>query len=280
MQFNYNFDTMNYSAYDYMFHVPLDLYVPTHTILSNPSKSLKKQILTKRVLYITYGQNCCVESLKRACDAFLTYYKTYPSQATCLALNQTSIPQSYIHTHQTHFSSSKGAGYWLWKPYLIHKYLHDSNLMREGDYLFYMDAGAYLTGPINPLMVFLEKTNTNPLTFGVGLDQFRYCKRDAFIRQKCDTPLCHSAMQVNAAFSLWRNDALSRKIASEWLTDSEDYHSISDEPNIEKLDNLPGFTDHRHDQALITNVLTRGNYSRDTTNGPALFMIHHDRNKS
>jgi hypothetical protein len=87
-------------------------------------------------------------------------------------------------------------------------------------------------------------------------------------------------MQVNAAFSIWRKGPTSRRLAEAWLRDSTDFHTISDDPNVDGLPNLPGFRSHRHDQATLTNVLTRDHFPRDVTNGPATFMIIHDRNKS
>jgi hypothetical protein len=117
------------------------------------------------------------------------------------------------------------------------------------------------------------------LTFGVGLTQAHFCKRDAFVRQKCDSRRCHDAMQVNAALFLWKKGPFSRMVADAWLRDSLDYQSISDNDNIEGMPNLPGFKSHRHDQALLTHVLTREKWPRDVENGPATFMIVHDRSK-
>jgi hypothetical protein len=61
-------------------------------------------------------------------------------------------------------------------------------------HIMYADAGSYLsnlTGPIEPLLVLLERQNDtlkDVLTFGVGLPQSQFCKRDAFVRQRFDTP--------------------------------------------------------------------------------------------
>jgi len=240
-------------------------------------------ILSKNIHYITFGQNCCAESKHRACKSFFDVHaELYRSgKLTCVAADFDHIDPAFKTKHSKILENSRGAGYFLWKPYLINKTLHDPSI-RETDYIMYMDAGAYLSGPIQPLLVLLERSqpSTQTLTFGVGLTQSDYCKRDAFIRQRCDTPSCHDAMQVNAAFSIWKKGPSSRRLAHAWLSDSTDYHTISDEPNVDNLPNLPGFKSHRHDQSTLTNVLTRDNYPRDTTNGPATFMIVHDRNKA
>ena len=148
----------------------------------------------------------------------------------------------------------------------------------------YADAGSYLsnlTGPIEPLLVLLERQNdtlNGVLTFGVGLPQSQFCKRDTFVRQRSDTPACHDAMQVNGAFSVWRKNFHSLRVVDAWLRDCMDHQSLSDSPSSSP--ELPAFRKHRHDQAILTNVLTREGWGRDVTNGPATFMIKHDRNKA
>ena len=108
----------------------------------------------------------------------------------------------FRHQNAMSLQTQRGGGLWLWKPYLINKTLHS---LLDGDYVMYADAGSYLTGPMEPLLVLLERQNdtlNGVLTFGVGLPQSQFCKHDAFVRQLCDTPVCHDAMQVNGAFSV------------------------------------------------------------------------------
>jgi hypothetical protein len=98
--------------------------------------------------------------------------------------------------------------------------------LSDGDYLIYVDAGAYLTGPIHPVLVLLENLDRNlsgVLTFGVGLDQRAYCKRDAFVRQRCDVPACHDKMQVNGALSVWRRGEHALRVTEAWLRECQDF---------------------------------------------------------
>lgn len=55
-----------------------------------------------------------------------------------------SIDPEFYTKHKDTFSVKRGAGLWLWKPYIIMKTLE---LMGDGDYLFYCDAGAFLIKP-------------------------------------------------------------------------------------------------------------------------------------
>src|SRR5437762_81793 len=48
----------------------------------------------------------------------------------------------------------KGAGYWIWKPYIILKTLENT---KEGDYIFYCDAGSHFVNSIDHLIKQMEQ---------------------------------------------------------------------------------------------------------------------------
>jgi hypothetical protein len=83
-------------------------------------------------------------------------------------------------------------------------------------------------------------------------------------------------MPVNGVFSVSRKNFHSLRVVDVWLRDCMDHQSLSDSPSASP--ELPSFRKHRHDQAILTNVLTREGWGRDVTNGSATFMIKHDRN--
>ena len=103
-----------------------------------------------------------------------------------------------------------------------------------------------------------------------------------FHNQGCDSEECHNAFQVDASCSFWRKGTHSLKVANAWLKDSLDYASISDAPNIEGKPNIDGFEDHRHDQAILTNVLVLENwaYQNDKDFRQVMATYIHDRNRS
>jgi hypothetical protein len=222
-------------------------------------------------LYLTFGHRCCNMSKARACSA--ARHHGYD----CQSHDMSSLDPSFRRRHAKTLETPRGGGLWLWKPYLINKTLHEHH-DSEDFLLIYADAGIYLNAPVTQdIISLLDNETLGALTFGVGLPQYQYCKRDAFVRQRCDTDECHNAMQVNGAFSLWR--PRGRKLAHAWLSDCLDHAALSDDPST--LDHeLPGFVTHRHDQALLTNVLTRDNWPRDTTHGHYTHMFVHDRDKS
>ena len=53
-------------------------------------------------------------------------------------------------------SRPRGAGYWIWKPYII---LETFKNLKDGDIVLYSDAGLSVIGNLNPLF---EIADTNP----------------------------------------------------------------------------------------------------------------------
>lgn len=51
------------------------------------------------------------------------------------------IERKFKEKNASIWNAKRGAGYWIWKPYIIDKTL---NQLKQNDYLLYMDAGAYL----------------------------------------------------------------------------------------------------------------------------------------
>lgn len=237
------------------------------------------QIMNQSIVYLTYGEKCCEQAVRRGCSAFLSTNQNVMNRVLCLPFTQRNVDTLFLIQNKDHFTKGRvGAGYWLWKPYLIHKILHDDDIMQEGDFLFYSDAGAFLVGPIHPLLLYMHVTNLSYLFFKTQHKQAVQCKRDSFVRQRCDAPECHEAIQVSTAFSVWRKDAESKQVAKEWLEDAKDFQSISDEPNIHGLKNLYGFKQHGHDQCILTNVLARQG-RRGGVDPSLAFMIVHDGSK-
>ena len=242
------------------------------------SPASRAYISAARKVYITYGDQCCAGSKARACRSALG-----PGMCDeCHALDRSALDPAFQSRHADILSTPRGAGLWLWKPYIINKTLHS---MRDGEYLIYADAGIYFVGPVHQALLHMEARDDvfhGVLLTSVFHPMFRWCKRDAFVRQRCDTDACHQANQIDGAFSFWRRGPHALRVANAWLADAADYASISDAANVEGLPNLEGFVDHRHDQAILTNVVVREGWAYQNDRGLAqlMSMFVHDRNKS
>jgi hypothetical protein len=259
-----------------LFDASACVWKPTRDIIRGVKNSTLARIIKAKTKIITYGTADWQPSKIRACKEA----KHQAAVDECIAMGPESLDKTFADRFQEILQTPRGGGLWLWKPYIINKTLAN---MDYGDYLIYHDAGSYFRGPVQPLIALMESGYHSPpldgvLTFGVGLDQSMYCKRDAFILQKCDDEKCHQAMQVDGFLSIWRKGPHALRVVNMWLEECKDLRILGDGPS-KLAPNLKGFKAHRHDQAILTNILTREGWGRDTENGPAKFMMRHDRNK-
>ena len=256
--------------------VPRKLTKEYRDLYQSLSPASRMYISRTKKVYITYGENCCLIAKKRACNAAIEKGKC----DECHAFNSSVIDAEFKRTNAKILSARRGAGYWLWKPYIINKTLHELN---EGEYLIYADAGIHFISPVHPALAIMEAFDS--VYHGVivscnGLPHSKWCKRDAFVKQQCDFEKCHQARQAAGGWSFWRKGPHALKVASTWLKESADFASLTDAPNVMGKPNLPGFRDHRHDQAVLTNIFVRENWTMfPSIDRQLMAMFSHDRFK-
>lgn len=204
-----------------------------------------------------------------------------------IAYSSHDIDRVFSQENQHILQQSKGAGYWLWKPYFIDKTLKQMN---EGDLLFYSDSGAHFIHDIEPLIELLHNEH-GLLLF--RLEDFhqnkKWTKRDCFVLMDLDHEPYISAPQVIASFIVCLNNSFSRDFIAQWLSYARDPRIITDELNTCGLPNYDEFVDHRHDQSILSllsykhNISTipdisqHGNARRDPTIPQ---IMQHTRNKN
>lgn len=147
----------------------------------------------------------------------------------------------------------RGAGYWLWKPYIIKKSLER---LEGGDFLFYCDSGAYFIDSIDPLIELSQTSGQDIIPFEVGFVEKAWTKRDALILMNCDTRRYINSSQRQASFSLWRKSAFSCEFVNEYLEYARDERILTDLENQMGNPNYPEFQEHRHDQSIFS-LLTK-----------------------
>ena len=153
--------------------------------------------------------------------------------------------------------ASRGAGYWLWKPFFI---LSTFEKLDEGDLLVYSDAGmAFVADPAPLLELCIKKGGI--LLFHAHYDDYgapgpcinsRWTKRDCFALMNCDQPVYWSARHLDASFQIYQKNEMTGKFLKEYLLACSDPHILTDSPNISGLDNLPDFITHREDQSVLS----------------------------
>ena len=171
---------------------------------------------------------------------FISYNREY--------LKSLNFYKKYKHI----LDQSKGSGYWLWKPFFIYKTL---STIAEGDYLIYADAGAVFVN--SPLPLLKRAKGEDIVLFSNGEENRKWNKRDCMIRMGCNDYKAAFAHQVTAGFQIYKNTKKSREFVKEWLRYCCKPGLIEDSLNKEKEDKM--FKEHRHDQAILTNVAIKHN---------------------
>jgi hypothetical protein len=164
-----------------------------------------------------------------------------------------NIDTDFLRKNSRILSQQRGSGFWLWKPYFIKKSLE---LIGDGDFLFYCDAGAYFIAPIDPLIDVAVQSGQDLIAFDVGFVEKIYTKRDAFILMDCDSPRYSESIQRLGGFCLWKKSEFTKHLVDEYLHYAQDERIITDIDNTLGRPNYEGFREHRHDQSIFS-LLTK-----------------------
>ena len=117
------------------------------------------------------------------------------------------------------FESERGGGYWIWKPYIIHKYLSKLN---DGDILFYCDAGCKIEyenqNKINDIFNDLN-TNKYNMTLNIWGDNEKVWSKGDILKyhniENNDKILNENHYEANRIF-LIKNDKTTEIINKWW----------------------------------------------------------------
>lgn len=200
-----------------------------------------------------------------------------------LSFGRKDIDENFYLTNKEVLDQPRGAGYWLWKPYIINKTI---NKLNDGDVLIYSDAGIRL---INDPKSVIDRMNEDIFFFSNGWRHVEWCKAD------CMKAINHwvrlddfKQPQVQASVIFFKVCDNTKRFVKEWLLWCQMPGLIDDSPS--QLANFQTFADHRHDQAILTCLQIKYGYKLHwwptiysehlprTDSYPALFEHHRLRN--
>lgn len=165
----------------------------------------------------------------------------------------------FFREHRGILEASRGAGYWLWKPYIIRESLQ---ALPEGDILVYLDVGAMIVADPSPLFRICQDVEIllfaghHEGTAGLPYQCGHWTKRDCFVLMGCDEPRYHQAPMADASMVVIRNGSYGRRFIDEWLTFASRAEIITDVDSSTGPE-LPDFVDHRHDQSILSLLAVR-----------------------
>jgi hypothetical protein len=149
----------------------------------------------------------------------------------------------------------RGAGYWLWKPYII---LDTLTSVPEGTLVLYTDvAVTYIADPSK----LFEFAASRDVTLFDNLARFKqedWTKRDCFVLLDADAEPYWNRTQLDAAFQIYRAGTPAIEFVQACKRAMRDSRILTDEPNVCGRPDPPGVReDHRHDQSVLTIFTVR-----------------------
>lgn len=158
---------------------------------------------------------------------------------------RSDIPASYINANKRIFSYQRGAGLWLWKPFLVNKALETLNV---GDWLFYTDGGALFIRDIHKLIKCAETHETDIMLFEQPLLQRQFTKHETMVKMGIEEKGLNQTLGI---FLLQKNER-TVSLMKEWLSCCEQEELIS--PNIfnQDIEEYADFVAHREDQSILS----------------------------
>ena len=172
-------------------------------------------------------------AINKGFDCIITYGKS-------------DIDPKYYAQHKEILSQKRGAGYWLWKPYLMQKTL---NIMSEGDILFYIDTGNAFLVNADFFIDELDKNDADIMLFRSYHKNRRYTKIDAYSLMQVDEKY-RDYPQIGATVIIARKSKRSMRFIKKWREYCENPQLLTDTASI-KVER-DDFIDHRHDQSILS----------------------------
>ncbi len=221
---------------------------------SAPKQYNKQRVNKSKVILVNYADKHFYHSQKHNTETGKQF--GFNGAAEC---NLNSLDINFRNKFAHILNQSRGAGYWLWKPYIICKVLEQVNY---GDIVFYCDSGAIFEKDITPLIDICREDDivlfhiaphgvTEPHT------NAKWTKRDAFVLMGCDEEKYYNANQYLGGFQIYKKTDRTMVFVKEMLKYSQDERIITDLPNTCNLPNLPQFREHRHDTSVLSLMATK-----------------------
>lgn len=166
--------------------------------------------------------------------------------------NKDDLDQSFKKKFYETLKQKRGAGYWIWKPYIINKYLKNLN---HGDYLIYMDAGCSINKRglerFKEYIKLLDKSGKGIISFSLDHNENQYTNKKTFRYFGLDENKFQSN-QLMATLLIMKKNQLLEKQIDEWLEVLNNNVDLF----TDKLthNEIKEFKLHRHDQSIFSLI--------------------------
>lgn len=155
------------------------------------------------------------------------------------------IDDAFYAKNKTILSMSRGAGLWLWKPYIIFKQLEKLN---DGEFLFYCDSGAFMLK--NCKYIFNSMQNTDIWVSDIPLIEEQWTKPYVFkVFGIQESNEIKNSNQIQGGFIGIRKSKSSVEFVKRWLENCCDLNLLL--PILDD-EEKGGCISHREDQSILS----------------------------
>lgn len=167
------------------------------------------------------------------------------------------LDPSFVSLNKSILSKKRGAGYWIWKPYIVSKQL---SKIDYGDYLLYTDSSLFILKPINKLIELMLSRNIDVLIFNLKHIEKVYTKSEIFYYLDCIDDRFLETEQRLATYFILKKTEKTIKFINEWLNLSQIHNLIDDtlDPSFPILS--VDFKENRHDQSIFSMLSKKYGY--------------------
>lgn len=215
----------------------------------------------------------------------------YRQNQNILAMSAINRGVDFIHNYRRHhinpsfiranpiMNDATGAGYWLWKSYLI---LETLKKVPEGDIVIYGDSGWLMRQNIRDYFT-KGLGNKDVLLFAYNPKDYRLAgtiaSGDTFDALNCRNEQCRYSHHVWAGILVLRNSKQSRNFIHQWLTLCKNTDLLTGRKQYSLP--FPEFSHHQHDEGLLSVLAGKESENVSFTPMNATFFryIHMHRRK-
>jgi len=175
-------------------------------------------------------------------------YSSFPS----FIIDDPTWEEHLQFLYDPNHESSLGAGFWFWKPVIIH---HQLEMMNDGDFLIYSDIDREDFVSWTPLLLETMVERHSDLALEqMSRRENEWTKGDIYDRLCPEIlPYYDPNTQYTANFLAIRKNAETMALVSDWMEAAKNYHLISDERSTTLK--YQKFRNNSHDQSLLSTLI-------------------------
>lgn len=196
---------------------------------------------------ITYADGCCSQSVERNRQSALDV-----GVDSAHAYGRRDLDPEWRERHAEVLAQRKGAGWWLWKPYLVLKTLRSDIVPWNTGVVIWLDAGNFYTGhPSSVVARALRASDISAMKLKCCIESDWTSVQalrllDGLSYDIADTP------QLGAYFLLFRKTTTTLAFVEDWLRHAEEPAILMESGRDENMENAPGYQRHMADQSIFS----------------------------